>query len=400
MATGSEKSKRMRDIGYETVDALLGEERRSFRRKVAICLIVLLALVAVSLPILTYITSTVDQDDTFIGYINNIPTTLTLLGYALHDGLSTFLPLGGAFTYGSDALRFSVMLMTERIQTVGVTVLAGVLLGLSGMLFQNVFRNPIASPTMLGIQSGISLGVMVLVAMFGGAAAEMVLQRYVLCYGCGIAVLLLTILGGKFIAGHRPFSVVDMLLVGTALGAIANLFIQYVPQMWDEGTWNLYYSLSEMVKTDTSWVAFASMIAVLVIAVIPIFLLRWRLNALSFENTEVKLLGIDPSHLRIVALICGSLMVLVALVSVGTVGMAALIVPFIVRYAFGSEARQQFWGNVLLGPIVLLICRNLCDLFQMWFPILGASLTIGTVVSVIVLPLFAWIIVTKQRGWE
>lgn len=398
-------------VGYEQVERLRGQERRALRRKAVLCIALTVVLGLVSCMVLSYVTSIGNTNDTYVGLIVTPSTALMLLQQALSEatGGAVAAPDGqlGILLFNNpngqnwtDTISLIASWEVDRVLTTLMCVFGGALLGLSGMLYQNVFRNPIATPTMLGVQSGVNLGTLVMVALFGAAAVDMIVPRYLVCYAFGIGMLLLVFAGGKLIAGRRPFSVVDLLLVGTAVGSIAGVVTQYIPAGWDEGTWNAYYTLSEALRTGTSPAAFASVAVIYLVAVLPIFLLRWKLNALSFSNVEVRLLGIDPSRLRMVALVAGSLMILVAMVTVGAVGLMAVIVPFVARYWFGSEAREQFWGNLLLGPLVLVFCRLLCDVLECAFPILGTSLSMGTVVSVLLLPVFVWVVASHQRGWE
>ena len=96
-----------------------------------------------------------------------------------------------------------------------VTAICGMLLALSGSLYQIVFRNPIASPSMLGVSSGVQLGVLVLVVIFGTSATSMGAWRYGLCYSFGIAMLVLLFVLSWLISGRgRPLNIVNMLVIG------------------------------------------------------------------------------------------------------------------------------------------------------------------------------------------
>ena len=106
-------------------------------------------------------------------------------------------------------------------------------------------------------------------------------------------------------------------------------------------------------------------------------------------------MGGRPAALRVLSIIAGSIMILTAQVFVGSASSFALVVPFLARYLFGSEFRRQLWGNVLLGTIVLLICRDLTVLIP--FP--GIGLPIGVVAGAVTLPLFVWATTFSRKGW-
>ena len=129
---------------------------------------------------------------------------------------------------------------------------------------------------------------------------------------------------------------------------------------------------------------------------IPIVLFRFRLNVVAFSDAEMRLLGVNADALRMVALVCGSLMILTAQVNAGQVAMVSLVVPFIVRAVFGSEFRKQLVGNVLCGAIVLLAASDVVSLVVLHM----IDFNLNLVINVGILPLYVWMIAIGQRSWE
>ena len=147
---------------------------------------------------------------------------------------------------------------------------------------------------------------------------------------------------------------------------------------------------------DTHWYALLALFLLTIISVTPIALLRFRLNALSFDEADMRMLGVNSRRIQIIALICATVMMIVAQVSVGTVAMLALVVPHVSRMVFGAEFRKQFVGSMLIGALLLVASRVLLS----FVPYVGDILPVGTVVSILVLPAFVWILATQQRSWE
>ncbi len=108
------------------------------------------------------------------------------------------------------------------------------------------------------------------------------------------------------------------------------------------------------------------------------------------------MLGLNYGGLRAAALLCGSVMILAAQVHVGMVSLVSLIVPFLARSLFGCESSRQLIGNLCIGPILLLVCRDITDLI----PFIGDGLAIGSVASIVMLPLFVVVMARQMRGWE
>lgn len=279
-----------------------------------------------------------------------------------------------------------------------VTALAGALLALAGTLYQSVFKNPIASPSMLGVSSGIQLGYVVLVFIFGTAAGELAVWRYGMAYGFALLMLVLVFALSKLISGKgRPLNIINMLLIGMIMSQLVGVIVSYASwYVFDDQMWTVYNNLSEVLTVDTNGVALAILLVMTVVSVVPVALLRFRLNVLSFSESDMRMLGVNSHRIQLIALTCGTLMMIASQVAVGTVSMVALVVPHVSRALFGAEFRKQLAGNVLLGALILVLCRTALS----FIPAVGMWLPIGTVVSIVVLPAFVWIIATQQRSWE
>jgi iron complex transport system permease protein len=274
--------------------------------------------------------------------------------------------------------------------------LCGILLALSGMLYQNTFRNPIAAPSMLGVSNGINIAILVLVLQFGVYAVNYSDLYYLYATIGGIGVLVLVLLGGKWISGKGRFNVVNMILMGTIMSQLLGVIMTYAQTyLMDEAQWVVYYQLQNATGAVSVWMYITLFVGGLA-ALVPVILFRFKLNLISFSDDETRLLGVDPTRLRVLALVCGSVMILVAQMNAGQVAMASLIIPFVVRATFGSEFSKQLVGNMLVGALVLLICGFLGQvlLFE------GEAVGVSSVVNIVAIPLFVWMMAIRQRSWE
>ncbi len=274
--------------------------------------------------------------------------------------------------------------------------LCGVFLALAGMLYQNAFRNPIAAPSMLGVSNGVSIALLILVMIFGVEAANMSGFYYLFSYLGGVLVLLLVLAGGKFISGKGSFNVVNMLLMGTVVSQLLGVVVRYVQtNFMSEDAWLAYYDLQAATGVDSIY-TYITIIVGILISVVPIYLFRFRLNLISFSDEETRLLGVNPNGLRILALSCGSLMILTAQVNAGQVAMVSLVIPFIVRALYGAEFRRQLVGNAICGAALMVLCSDVTSFFYLE----QYGLNLGSIISIVALPLFVWMIAARQRSWE
>lgn len=392
--TSAPATQTSRELSLAATDRLADQERRALRRRVLVCVVILLALVCVSLCIYGA------NGGWGIHYQVFSPVDVAgVLGERLYNFLGRltglWLPHDTTMYYQDWPLYYAV---GDRAGVIVITLVCAVLLAISGVLYQNVFKNPIAGPGMLGVSSGVSLGMMLLVYLYGGEAIAMVVERYEYCYGLGAAILVFVIMAGRKLSGKgRPFDIVTMLLIGAILSQLVGFIVSYMTLfVMDPDVYQVYLTLSQMLVVDTSPVSWACLGIAAVVSLVPVWILRFRLNALAFDEQEVKLLGINFTALRAVALICGAIMILAAQVHIGAVAMVSLIVPFLARTWFGCEFRKQLVGSACIGTILLLACRDIVDLI----PFVGDGIGIGSAVSVVALPLFLLIMARHMRGWE
>ncbi len=376
------------EIPFATSSALMQEERHVMRMKYLAWGVALAVVVVVSLCMSSTVTTTMHTPLQVIKSVGAwFQLTYTqIFHYSAYTNLHR--DIVAAMPYYADC--------TLQIWMVFKYVACGALLAVAGMLYQNTFRNPIAAPSMLGVSNGISFALFILVVQFGYAATQHLGLYYLYSFIGGLAVLLLVMLGGKFISGPGRFNVVNMILMGTVISQLLGVVLTYAQAyIMDDAAWDAYYLLQNATGIHNG-ITYGVLIIGSAVSLIPIILFRFRLNLVSFSDQESKLLGVNPNKLRLLTLGCGSLMVLVAQLIAGQVSMASLIIPFIVRAVFGSEMRKQLAGNLLVGALLLLVCGDFGTLIKFD----GVSVGLSMVVSVVAIPLFIWMQAIRQRGWE
>ena len=373
--------------GLQHAETLLYHERKQLRTKVVALAVALVVVLCLSLCIVV----------SGFGYISPLEVLqcVQLFFQIQFEKLfTTNVPLN---TTEVMALQPNYYEVTSRFSISVLTAACGALLALSGCLYQNVFRNPIAAPTMLGVTSGVNIGLVILVIVMGSGALYATGMRYALCYAGSLIVLAIVFLGGRAIGGRGNFNVVNMMLIGSVVSQLVGTVVTFITNLFmDDDMYEIYFELQEQLDVDASIISWVALGIVCVVSITPIVMMRFSLNALSFTEEDSKLLGVNPNVLRMVSLLCGSIMVIAAMIYCGNVSMVSLLVPHIARLLFGSEFRKQLLGNVLIGSVLLLVCRDLCDLI----PFLDTGLPIGTMVTFVTLPFFVWMLAVQQRSWE
>lgn len=303
------------------------------------------------------------------------------------------LALSLCLTTSGEGFRFNLDTVKQNSNPILVTCLNGGILAVSGAVFQTVFRNPLAAPSILGASTGVNIGLLVLVLQFQTNALLMVRERYLYTYGCAMLVVFLIMLSGKLV-GKSNISVSDMLLVGAVISQIMNAVMMFY-------RFNMSLEIQEVLQnftlgrlTTLSGDSFKLFCILVTVGIVPIVLLRFRINILSFGDEEAKSLGINPTIIRIILLMSATLLYTASIIHCGSIGMISLVVPFMARMLMGADFRYLFYACSLLGAVLLLLCRDVQTIIT---PISG-FIPVTVFVSVLGTPVFV-IMLLKQRRY-
>lgn len=373
-------------IGLNDTKKQIKIELQSYKKKLRILIIVTIFIFLGSLCLKTVEVGVISPIDVLTNYKTWIQINLgKLFDWPIY--LHRNQVIAGLPTYYDSISRLKITM---------ITFVCGVMLSLAGTLFQSVFRNPIAAPTMLGVNAGVNIGILLLVVQYGAGALMMPLQKYVYCYLGAAIMLALVLIAGKFSSGKNKFSVFDLLIVGSILSQIVSAVQSYYTFSMENDQALTLTEMTNVMNVNTENISFVFLGSVLIISVIPVYLMRFSFNAICFDNDEARSFGINTGIMKIVALLLGTIMVTAAMVHCGAVGMISLMAPFISRAIFGADFRKVFWGNLFVGGTMLLLCRDIVSLI----PFGEDGMPIGTIVEFVAVPIFVIILITQRRVWE
>lgn len=284
-----------------------------------------------------------------------------------------------------------------RLRITLVAFVSGAALSIAGAIFQTAYRNPMASPNMIGAAAGVDLGNVLVVTLCSAQAYENILLRYRYCYGltavCMGLVFLLGRLGGR---GRKEYSVLEMVMAGAVVSQIIRVFSMYLMYELPEEDLLLYQEISLGTYPDTSAVSMAVFFGVMLISVVPVVLMRWRLNVLGMDALEAASVGVSAGRMRVIAQICGVLMVNCSMIHCGEIGMLSLVIPYVVRQRFGADFRQQCLLSALIGGTLLM----LCNLAASFFYVADAPLPVTFLIELVLVPAFLFILARNRRGTD
>lgn len=283
----------------------------------------------------------------------------------------------------------------ENLQQLILTILSGAVLSLSGAVYQSAMRNPMAVSTMLGVNSGVNLAQTLMIGTFGSQVLNMMPMYYAASYLVTAAVLALILLCGK-VAGGKRMSVVDMLLAGTIINRLLNLVVNYLRDSMTEDNLLVYEEISEKAyETLNALLSIGIMLGVCILILIPVFSMRFSMNTLSFDDEDARCLGVRPTAMRLYAIIAGAILTTSAMIHYGNIGMLALLVPHMCRYVFGADFRKVLTTSAFYGAFLLTIGWYISS-----FTWIGAyQIPVGSILSVVALPILLWFNFRQKHGW-
>lgn len=301
--------------------------------------------------------------------------------------------------FNADSVREGLPYYYEtaaRLKLSLIAFLSGVVICVGGAAFQTIFKNPIASPNMLGVSTGVSFGNVLFVLAYQLEAQSHLPMRYVYCYTSAMILVLIAFSAGR-LAGKRlgQFSVEGTIIAGmmiTQLGGVIMQYNQLKLQADETGLLEIYTMLA---NGDVLYQDKLSMIVFLgctFLTLTPILLLRFRFNAVAFDDMEMKAMGINNGVLRAAGLVLGSLMATVALIHCGDVGFLCMVIPFMCRERLQTEFGEVSFLSGMTGGIVSLAVRDILIMTSG----LGLPLPATVITTLVMLPLF--IVTLIRRG--
>ena len=281
------------------------------------------------------------------------------------------------------------ILVNMRIPRVAAGLLAGASLAVAGALVQAVLDNPLASPSVMGVNSGAGLAVLLAGAVPAlGAAGNPAALATSAFLGALVAAMLVFAVSAR--AGVSRLTVV---LAGVALNAIfaagQNAVLTIVPNVYVGTSSFLVGGFSGVLLKDLAVPALFSLVGVVVALV-----LAPTLNVLTLGSESAHALGVRVSVVRVVALAAASLLAASAVSFAGLLGFVGLVVPHLVRRVFGADARRLVPLCAVWGATFTL----LCDTFART-AFAPYELPVGIVLAFVGGPFFIYLIM-RGRGYR
>jgi iron complex transport system permease protein len=309
------------------------------------------------------------------------------------------LPWGDILAYFSHALlgggaldpaRLATLhnlLVEIRMPRILAAAMIGAALSASGAAYQAMFVNPLVSPGVLGVLGGAAfgsvlgmllgiswLGVQTLTFIFGFAAM-------------GVAVGVARI--------YRINTTIMLVLGGVISGAFFTSLVsivKYAADPYNQLPAIVYWLMGNLSLVDRTTAARAGI--PICIGIAGLVVSGRHLNALSMGDEEARALGVNVNRVRLVVIVCATLVSALTVVIAGAIGWVGLIIPHIARMITGPDNETLLPASALLGAAYLVVVD---DISRLAF---SSEIPIGILTALVGIPFFALVLKNTRKGWN
>ena len=284
-----------------------------------------------------------------------------------------------ALTGGDCPRTTAKIVLNIRLIKAVVALFAGAALSVSGLQMQTLFRNPLAGPYVLGISSGASLGVALVVLAGVGSSIGIAGAAWL-----GAAVVLLVIAA----VGHRIKDIMVILILGMMFSSGVGAVVQILQ----------YLSKEEALKAFVIWtmgslgdVTVTQLAILLPSVIVGLLLAVWTikpLNLLLFGEEYAVTMGLNTRRSRGLLFLSTTLLAGTVTAFCGPIGFIGLAMPHVTRILFrNSDHRILVPGTILSGASVLLLCDIVSKMF---------TLPVNAITALLGIPIVVWVVLRNK----
>lgn len=289
---------------------------------------------------------------------------------------------------------WEIIILNFRIPKAISAILVGSGLSISGLLMQTLFRNPLAGPFVLGISSGASLGVAILIlgaGLFGGFLSGLALSNWSMAIAAiaGSGLVLLAVM----LAANKVRNTMSILIIGLMFGSLSAAFISVLSYFSDSTSIQQYIFWGFGSLGNLTWDEIWVFLAIFFLGILGILFVIKPLNSLLLGENYAKSSGINVKRSRNLILLITSLLTGVITAFAGPIAFIGLAVPHITKLVFKTSNHKILIPAVaVVGAIILLICDLIAQL-----PTSEFTLPINAITSLFGAPIVIWLLVRKKK---
>lgn len=288
---------------------------------------------------------------------------------------------------GGWATPVGTVILQNRMPRLLAAALIGAALSVAGVCYQGMFQNPMVSPDILGASSGAGFG-----AALGILLSLGYLGISLAAFCSGLAAVLLAYAVSRAGRGGVALSMVLSGMMVSALFTSATSYVKLIADTDSVLPAITYWLMGSLASIRWKDVVFAGI--PILAGLLPLFLLRWRLNLLTLGEEEARSMGVNTAGLRLIVILCATLLTASSVAVSGLIGWVGLVIPHFCRRLFGYDYRLLIPASALLGGAFLILVDDCARL------IATSEVPLGILTSFVGAPVFLYFILKGGAAHE
>ncbi|WP_345164466.1 iron ABC transporter permease [Algibacter aquimarinus] len=311
---------------------------------------------------------------------------------------SVYIPLKGVFNSligtATEQETWQHIIQNYRLPKAITAIIVGSGLGISGLLMQTLFRNPLAGPFVLGISSGASLGVAIVIlgsGIFGGIFASLFISKWgiVLAASLGSFLVLLSVL----MVSIKVRDTMAILIIGLMFASITAALVSVLSYFGSAQQLQQYIFWGFGSLGNLSWDEIFIFFLIFTVGIVISITSIKSLNTLLLGENYAKSLGLNIKKSRLTIIIATSLLAGTITAFAGPIAFIGLAIPHLTRQVFNTSNHKILLPAVFLfGAIIMLVCDSIAQL-----PNSDFTLPINAITSLVGAPVVIWLLVRKRK---
>ncbi|MEG0371206.1 MAG: iron ABC transporter permease [Clostridium sp.] len=280
------------------------------------------------------------------------------------------------------------VLFEVRIPRILAAAIIGASLSISGAAYQGMFKNPLVSPDLLGASAGAGFG-----AALGILFSFGLIGIKVMSFGFGlVAVFLAWFISSRFGRGDDGSFILILggILVSTVFQSLISC-TKYVADPDDKLPAITFWLMGSLAKVNYEDVLM--LFIPFILGTIPLIMLSFKLNIMSFGEEEAKTLGINVNFVRGVVVVAATVLTASSVSLCGMIGWVGLVIPHLTRMVVGPDFKYLIPTSALVGSIYLLVIDNISRTIS------AIEIPLGILTSLIGAPFFVYLLMKRKKGW-
>ena len=279
------------------------------------------------------------------------------------------------------------VLWNIRLPRIFAALLIGSGLSVAGASYQGLFRNSLVSPDILGASSGAALG-----AAIGLLLGFPVIGVQGLAFILGLLAVSATVFMSRAVGGESGNLRLVLTGMVTASMAVAGIsIVKTVADPYDSLPSITFWLMGSL--SGVKWRDLAVLTPPTLLSMTLLIMLRWKLNAMAFNEEEAKTIGVSTTRIRVLTLLSATLISSVAVAIAGLIGWVGLLIPHMCRFWVGPNHRILLPVSVLAGGVYLLWADNFArSTFRIECPLSVVTCICGA-------PVFLILLKRTTKGW-